>query len=204
MHRPSMVGGLIIIGTHLMPLAADAAPKPPDQIKNICQIIDDHGSWYRHSRRAAKRYGTSIPLGFAIIAQESAFDAKAKPARKKFLGILPGKRPSSAKGYAQALDPTWKDYKESTGRGGARRASFRDSVDFVHWYMARAKRDGGVKNPKQMYLAYHQGIGGFKRGTYQGIGWLDRVADSVATRSENYREQLMRCKRKGRKYYGSI
>ena len=48
----------------------------------------------------------------AIIRQESSFDPNAAPDREKILGIIPWKRPSSARGYSQAVDATWDQYKK--------------------------------------------------------------------------------------------
>src|SRR5690606_40049073 len=74
------------------------------------------------------------PTLFRSIWKESAFNARAKPPRRKLLGFIPWKRPSDAYGYPQALKSTWKWYKDDTGRGGADRKDFGDAVHFVGWY----------------------------------------------------------------------
>jgi hypothetical protein len=44
-----------------------------------------------------------------------------------------------------------------------------------------------------LYLAYHEGHGGFSRKTYQKKAWLVRVARKVDSRSQKYRGQLASC-----------
>ena len=83
-------------------------------------------------------------VGFAFIHRESTFDAKAKPERKKLLGIVPMARPSTAFGYAQAIDETWSDYKKSTGRRFARRDDMGDALDFIGWYNNTSHRRLGL------------------------------------------------------------
>ena len=57
----------------------------------------------------------------AIIRQESSFDPNAAPERNKLLGFIPWKRPSSAKGYAQAVEGTWEEYKKETNNRRAKK-----------------------------------------------------------------------------------
>ena len=67
----------------------------------------------------------------AIIRQESSFDPNAAPERNKLLGFIPWKRPSSAKGYAQAVEGTWEEYKKETNNRRAKRSNFSDSVEDI-------------------------------------------------------------------------
>ena len=49
-----------------------------------------------------------------IVKQESAFRAKARPPQRAKVGLFGKKqRPSSAYGYAQAQNSTWKDYQKT-------------------------------------------------------------------------------------------
>ena len=50
----------------------------------------------------------------AFVFQESSFNSNAKPDREKLFGIIPWLRPSTAKGYSQALDETWEQYIDET------------------------------------------------------------------------------------------
>ena len=43
-------------------------------------------------------------------------------------GVIPAGRQSTAYGYAQALDGTWKEYRQETGRRFATRDNIRDGI----------------------------------------------------------------------------
>jgi hypothetical protein len=134
----------------------------------------------------------------AIMYQESRFQAKAKPPRKKILGFIPGPRPSSAYGYSQAKKSTWKDYKRSAGRYGSDRDDFGDAIDFVGWYNYQSYKRSGIsrKDTYSLYLAYHEGHGGFNRGTYRKKQWLMGVARKVERKANTYQKQLVGCEEK--------
>lgn len=172
--------------------------KQPSDIDNVCAIFGEHRKWYKESQRAADRWGTSVPIIMAFIHQESSFKAKAKPPRTKVLWVLPGPRPASAKGYSQAIDGTWDQYKRSTGRFAADRNDFGDAADFVGWYIDQSASKSQIKKTDayNLYLAYHEGQGGFQKGSYQSKPWLMTVAKKVAARSEQYAGQLKGCERR--------
>ena len=44
-----------------------------------------------------------------------------------------------------------------------------------------------------LYLAYHEGHGGFARKTYSNKGWLIAVAQKVNSRANTYQSQLASC-----------
>jgi len=135
-------------------------------------------------------------IAMAIMNQESSFKKKARPPRKYLLGIIPWRRPSSAFGYAQVIDGTWQEYVDATGDYWRKRSNFADATDFVHWYMREAHRRNGVakSDAYNLYLNYHEGPGGFRRGTYKKKKWLKPVALKVQRRADNYRAQYAGCK----------
>lgn len=137
----------------------------------------------------------------AIIHQESRFTADAKPPRTKLLGIIPWFRPTSAYGYSQALKSTWHRYVKATGKHFAARDAFADASDFIGWYAHRAKIRAGINpaNARTLYLAYHEGIGGYMRGTFNRKGWLLAVSRKVQRRAWTYSWQLRQCKHKLKK-----
>ena len=45
----------------------------------------------------------------------------------------------------------------------------------------------------RLYLAYHEGHGGFNRRTYRNKDWLLRVAGKVQSRAATYQRQLAAC-----------
>ena len=131
----------------------------------------------------------------SIIRQESSFEFDARPPRGRLLGFIPWRRPSNAYGYAQALDSTWKMYKQETGRRFASRDDFADAIDFVGWYTDKSARTVGISkwDPYNQYLAYHEGQGGWARGSYRGKGWLERTARRVDYRAREWGAQLRAC-----------
>jgi hypothetical protein len=132
----------------------------------------------------------------AIMAQESSFRAKAKPPIRFFLGIIPYGRASDAYGYPQALDSTWSRYRSEAGSVFSQRDKFDDSIDFIQWYMHNSWQINAVdKNDAfAQYLNYHEGHGGYKRGTWKKKRWLINTARLVEQRTLRYRSQLASCK----------
>ena len=131
----------------------------------------------------------------SIVYQESSFKADARPEREKLLGVIPWFRPSSAVGYSQALNMTWEDYKNETDNLRASRKDFADSADFIGWYASKGYYQGFEKtDARSLYLAYHEGPEGFKKGSYRSKPWLLGVADKVQRSANNYRVQFTECK----------
>ncbi len=168
---------------------------PPQNPDNLCSIFREKDDWYDDAADARDEWGSPIPVMMSIIYQESRFQAKAKPPRKKILGFIPGPRPSSAYGYSQAKKTTWAEYKRNAGRYGADRDDFADAIDFVGWYNAQSAKRSGISrsDPYRLYLAYHEGHGGFNRATYRKKPWLMKVARKVESRAGRYRSQLAAC-----------
>lgn len=179
----------------LIMLLTSCVTKPPRDVNNICHIFKQYPSWYRDAKDAERRWKVPVPVMMAIIHQESKFDGRAKPARTKLLWIIPWKRPSTAYGYTQALKSTWALYKRSDGGWLSSRDDFTDAVDFVGWYANQAYRRAGIprNDAYPLYLAYHEGVGGYQRKTYLSKPWLIQVARKVKVRSEIYQAQLKRC-----------
>ena len=182
----------------LVALLAGCATSPPANVDNLCDIFDDKKGWYDDARDAEKAWGSPIPVLMAIVHQESRFQAKAKPPRKKILGFIPGPRPSDSYGYSQALGSTWEAYKRSAGRYGADRDDFGDAIDFVGWYNHQSYQRNRVprNDAYRLYLAYHEGHGGYARGSFRNKDWLVRVARKVDQRADRYTKQLTGCRKR--------
>jgi len=172
-----------------------ATPNPPRNPDNICEIFRENDEWYDDAADSYKRWGIPIPVMMAILHQESKYIGDAKPPRTTCLWIFPGPRPSSAYGYAQVLDGTWEEYQESAGNSWADRDDFGDAIDFVGWYCALSVKKCGISrnSARNLYLAYHEGRGGYNRRTYAKKAWLLRVANKVQKRAVKYRGQLAAC-----------
>jgi hypothetical protein len=167
----------------------------PRDTGNICAIFFEKDDWYEEAADARDDWGSPIPVMMAIMHQESRFDATAKPARKKLLGFIPWFRPSDAYGYSQALESTWTAYKRSAGRYSPDRDDFGDSIDFIGWYNEQTRRRNGVglQDTYDLYLAYHEGQGGYSRDSYRKKPWLMDVARKVERRANTYQGQLQDC-----------
>lgn len=169
----------------------------PRDVEDICAIFKEKDDWYDDAADASDEWGSPIAVMMAIMYQESRFEAKAKPPRKKILGFIPGPRPSSAYGYSQAKKSTWKDYKRSAGRYGSDRDDFADAIDFVGWYNYQSYKRSGIsrKDTYRLYLAYHEGHGGYNRGSYRKKKWLMDVARKVERKAGTYQRQLAGCEK---------
>lgn len=174
-------------------LAGCATPRP-NHVENICSIFNQYPDWHTDTKRTEKKWGVPISVQMAIIHQESSFDGTARPPRKKLLWIIPWTRPSSAYGYSQALKNTWKDYEQQTGESKKRNA-FSDATDFIGWYSNQAHKKLGIQptNAYALYLAYHEGPGGYKSRSYLKKPWLIRVSHKVSNRADTYKRQLAAC-----------
>jgi hypothetical protein len=176
-------------------LLAACTTSPPRDVNDICAIFKEKDDWYDDAADASEEWGSPIPVMMAIMYQESRFQAKAKPPRKKILGFIPGPRPSSAYGYSQAKKSTWGDYKRSAGRYGADRDDFADAIDFVGWYNYQSYKRSKIsrQDTYALYLAYHEGHGGYNRRTYSKKKWLMDVARKVERKANTYQQQLNGC-----------
>ena len=177
-------------------LSGCANKAPPKRPHDICSIFKEKSGWYEHAKKSEKRWGTPIAVMMAIVFQESSFRHNVRPPRPWFL-FIPLPRRSSAYGYAQAQTFTWEEYTEEVGRWFASRSNFGDCIDFVGWYTNKARRINGISRNRadHAYLNYHEGLGGYRRGTHKKKRWLLNTATKVQERAEKYDQQLKKCRR---------
>ena len=160
----------------------------------ICEIFQQHPKWYDYARKSASRWGTPIHTQMSFVRHESNYKSDARPPRQ-WLEFIPLGRPSSAQGYAQAIDMTWNDYLAERGRLFRHRSNMEDALDFIGWYNWRTKRELGIllTDARNLYLAYHEGQGGYRRGTWRNKPKVQSAARRVAATAAHYRAQLARC-----------
>ncbi len=180
----------------LLLLLTGCVTSPPSDVSNICSMFREKSGWYGDAEDAADKWGSPIPVLMAIMHQESRFRATAKPPRKKILWVIPGPRPSSSYGYTQALEETWDVYIRDSGNYGADRDDFEDAVDFVGWYNHQSKKRSGIRKDDayNLYLAYHEGHGGFNKRSFRNKAWLKKVAKKVSGNASRYTQQLKSCR----------
>ncbi len=187
------VGAALLLSLGLL---GGCATSPPSDLSSSCAIFKEKGGWYGAVEDSYKKWGVPPQVQLAIIYQESRFKYDAKPPRGTLLWVIPWFRSSSAYGYAQVKDGTWDWYKEKTGNWGADRDDFEDAVDFIGWYGAQAHKTLGISkwDAYRQYLAYHEGLGGYRKGSYRKKAWLVAVAHKVDARARTYGAQLARCR----------
>lgn len=170
----------------------------PRNLDNACRLADERPQYFRAMEQAEARWGVPVPVQMATFYQESRFVGDARPPHRYAMGIIPMGRISSAYGYSQALDGTWADYRQETGRRYASRTDIEDAADFMGWYMTHSRERNGIplNDARNQYLAYHEGHAGYRRGSYNTKSWLLRVADDVADRAATYEMQLITCNRR--------
>jgi len=183
---------LLAVGAALLPACASLPQKPDDS----CAIFKEKPHWQRATQASYQRWGTPDYVQLAFVHQESHYVDDAKTSWNMVLGVIPWGRVSSAYGYAQALDGTWDNYKKSTQHYTAHRDNFADAVDFIGWYNHQSHQRLRLRknDSYHLYLAYHEGQGGYARRTYRNKRWLLNVAKKVSSRAGRYRRQLRQCK----------
>ena len=182
----------------LLLLTSCMSLKPPSNTAELCDIFAEKSYWYRQALDAERKWQIDLPVLMAVIKQESSYVHNARPPRNKLLWLIPWKRPSSAYGYSQALDETWSDYQHRTGNKRASRTNFRDSINFVGWYFDTAARHLGLarNDVKNLYIAYHEGLGGYESGAWRRKQPLMVIGTRVEQQAIQYQNQLFRCDRK--------
>lgn len=172
--------------------------RPPSQTADACAIIDEKGKWKDPIFDAAQEWKISPGTILAFMRQESGFRHDARPLDRN------GRPVSSAYGFSQALDGTWAQYERENGQ--AKRKRFRDSADFIGWYLDNISKTTRISksDARSLYLAYHEGPAGYRRGTYNSKSWLLSVANRVGTQSSVYDNQLRRCEARKMRQFDRI
>jgi len=179
----------------LLVLLSGCATTPPQEPDNACEIFRQYPDWYTAAKQSENKWGTAVPILLAFIHQESSFQPDAQPGRSTFLGFIPGPRKSSSYGYTQAIDTTWEEYQEKTDNFYASRGNFADAVDFIGWYNYQGFLRNGIERNQTyyMYIAYHEGHGGYTSNAWKNKKWLTDVSTKVANRAIEYHKQLKSC-----------
>lgn len=172
------------------PKTKGIAKTPPERIhNNICKIYQYDKKWEDAAKKSAKRWGTPENILMAMVHQESRFVYNAKPQYR-------GSSTSSAYGYSQAQKGTWKEYQKKAKRHSAIRTNIYDAFDFIGWYNHNSYKRNRIskKDAQNLYLAYHEGNGGFSRKTYKNKPWLIKVSKKVKNLAATYQRQLRSCR----------
>ena len=165
---------------------------------DACLMLRENHDWLISLDRSYRKWGTPISVQLAFVRQESSFNQEAKPIRGNKWYEWGENYHSSAYGYSQALDGTWGDYKRQTNQNYQSRTSFKDAVDFIGWYnyQSRMKLRISRTDGYSLYLAYHEGWGGYKNKTYNKKTFLKNAGWKVNKWAKKYSKQLNKCKLK--------
>lgn len=168
------------------PVRLPSGTTPPRNPEDLCSVFAEKPDWLEAAARSEERWGVPVPIQLAIIYRESRFRHDAVP-RSKTVGTMYG--------YGQVIDSTWNHYRQRTGRLGARRDDFADTVDFIGWYADLLHRRVGIAkdDAHSLYLAYHEGPTGYRRGRYRSKPRLLEVTQRLERRAHRYRAQLETC-----------
>lgn len=157
--------------------------QPPARTHNdICALTAHDRTFYDAARRAERKWGTPAHILLAFIYKESRF-------------VRDAESHSGAYGYAQVKDATWDEYRKATGRWDASREDIYDAMDFIGWYNYVSHKRLGISrwDAYNLYLAYHEGRGGFARKSYERRPWVKKLAKKVVNQAWRYRQQMKRC-----------
>ncbi|MFN3643019.1 MAG: lytic transglycosylase [Gemmobacter sp.] len=169
----------------------------PRNLDDACALARERPRYMRAMQATERKWGVPVHVQMATIHQESRFVGNARTPFRYALGVIPMGRMSSAYGYSQALDGTWREYQAEMRRPGAQRDRIEDATDFMGWYMDKAEKGLGIAktDARNQYLAYHEGRTGYARASYNAKPWLIAVAGRVAARADRYQAQLTTCRR---------
>ena len=177
-------------------LSLQGCVSSPTYAGDACSIFDEKYFWFKAAKKSSKKWKVPIATLMSVINQESAFKQYAKPPRKKLFGFIPLlTRESSSLGYSQATKGSWEHYKKVTGKRFVTRIRFKDSVDFVGFYIDQTNKELGIlkKDTFNQYLAYHEGWNGFRKKTYKKKPELLKTASKVEKQAQTYNKQLSKC-----------
>ncbi len=175
-----------LVGASLTAFALFASLKPApaaSDITDACVIFHERADWRKAANKVSEKWQISVPVLLAIIHRESRFKATAAA------------KTSTAFGFAQAVDGTWKRYKKEMKVPTADRSSFADSADFIGWYMSitNNRLDIPLYDVKEHYLAYHEGHAGFKSKRWLQKPKLLKISTQVRELTAQYAKQLRDC-----------
>ena len=168
--------------------------RPSADIHNACDLFSTQFDWYRYHHKSRLEHGVPIWLQLAIVHMESKFDPFAVPVKERKNGRII-KTWSSAQGYAQALDNSWKEYTQERPSWWRSRNYYKDSTDFIGWYLNKCHKYAGIpkNDPYKMYLCYHEGISGYKKGSYHKKKAIIDYAKKTDALARKYHQQLKKC-----------
>lgn len=184
-------------GFYLVVIIALSAcsPEKVTRTDDVCDIYNKNYDWYRSAIRAQNKYNINASTIMSVMAQESNFKHNARPQKRYAFYVLPWGYETTAQGYAQVINGAWDDYKKANSKWFPSRNNFNDASDFIGWYLKKASRELNInKNDNyHLYLAYHQGIKGYRRHEEKHNKQLDLIAKRVNQQALRYDKEFKHC-----------
>ena len=166
----------------------------------------------RHDRRISARCSGSTPTGMTMPGSPQAAGEHRSTCRcrscatNRVIGAMPGRRANGSGSYRSAVRLLPRVMRRHRIRSGTNTKRSGDvcSAAAATWKMPwtssagtnhRTRRQLGIPltDAQRLYLAYHEGQGGYRRGTWMDKPKVQRAARRVAATSDRYRAQLARC-----------
>lgn len=166
-----------------------------DKSQDLCMVYNKNYHWYRSAMRAQKKHDIDATIIMSVMAQESNFTHNARPGKEYILNFIPWGYETSARGYGQVIDGAWDDYKKINNKWFPSRHNFNDVSDYIGWYLDKASKKLHInrKDTYHLYLAYHQGMTGYKRHDERNNHELDLIAKKVQRNSNRYQYEFKQC-----------
>ena len=178
-------------------LGACVSTDPPDSPGDACAIFRQHESWWGAVKRGERRWGAPPALVLAIIRQESGFDHNARPARGRGFLFFPGRRRVLRMGLCASRQRDVGAIRARASRRRRRSTATSSATPLIScaWYCGVSNRELGIAftDARAQYYAYHEGHGGYRRGSHQGNDRLGAIGDRVQSYYDTYRAQLDGC-----------
>ena len=148
----------------------------------ICTLLKQHPAWLQAVQDTEKKWGVPAEVQLAIIKTESNFDANAKNSQ------------STATGFAQVLNKSWEAYLDANNKHDSRN-DFHAAIDYIGWYADQVRRYADINptNAYKLYLAYHEGIGGYHHLANHPKPEVFKIAQNVKQTAEMYAQQMVSC-----------
>ena len=154
-------------------------PTPSQQeVADACLLLKQNRPWHEALRDTARNWGAPMGFQLAVIKQESSFDGERPAASRRPPMVRARRRRTRVIGQGLqpgARIPRGRCTRRRPATGAPAATTSATSSDFIGWYFSTTgKRTGlGQFDYKGHYLAYHEGAGGYLKGTWTrpSAGW---------------------------------
>lgn len=184
---------LLVLVFSFVALALSAcSTTPPSNPNNLCSVFQEKDSWYVAAHKVRKKYNVPINVATAILYEDSNFFSTKKDNESWFFFIPYSKDSQSSD---QTISLYWDNYLEEEGNFFSSEDNFEDALDFIGWYIAKTSQYNNIdyNDAYNQYLNYHEGWQNYKIKTYLEKIWLLEKANNVKQRSDEFKEQLLKC-----------